>query len=211
MPHITEVSHPLIKHHLARLRDATTPPFEFRQLIQRLSTLLAYEATQDLNLRGIEFDTPLVRAKGHALAQRVGLVPILRAGLGMVDPILNLIPTAEVWHLGLYRDEETALPVEYYSKLPTTSPVDVALVVDPMLATGGSITAALEALVRWGVPHLKVLSVIASQPGVDTVAAKFPQAHIYVCAVDPELNTNKFIVPGLGDAGDRIFNTLRDS
>jgi uracil phosphoribosyltransferase len=211
MPHITEVSHPLIKHHLARLRDATTTPFEFRQLIQRLSALLAYEATQDLTLRGIEFDTPLVRTKGYALAQRVGLVPILRAGLGMVDPILNLIPTAEVWHLGLYRDEETAMPVEYYSKLPTTSPVDVALVVDPMLATGGSITAALAALARWGVPHLKVLSVIASQQGVDTVAAKFPQAHIYVCAVDPELNHRKFIVPGLGDAGDRIFNTLRET
>jgi uracil phosphoribosyltransferase len=211
MPYITEVSHPLIKHHLARLRDATTTPFEFRQLIQRLSTLLAYEATQDLTLRGIEFDTPLVRTKGYALAQRVGLVPILRAGLGMVDPILNLIPTAEVWHLGLYRDEETAMPVEYYSKLPTTSPVDVALVVDPMLATGGSITAALAALARWGVPHLKVLSVIASQQGVDTVAAKFPQAHIYVCAVDPELNHRKFIVPGLGDAGDRIFNTLRET
>jgi uracil phosphoribosyltransferase len=211
MPHITEVSHPLIKHHLARLRDATTPPFEFRQLIQRLSTLLAYEATQDLTLRGIEFDTPLVRTKGYALAQRVGLVPILRAGLGMVDPILNLIPTAEVWHLGLYRDEETAMPVEYYSKLPTTSPVDVALVVDPMLATGGSITAALAALARWGVPNLKVLSVIASQQGIDTVTAKFPQARIYVCAVDPELNHRKFIVPGLGDAGDRIFNTLRET
>ena len=211
MPHITEVGHPLIKHHLARLRDATTPPFEFRQLIQRLSTLLAYEATQDLTLRGAEFHTPLVRTRGHALAQRVGLVPILRAGLGMVDPILNLIPTAEVWHLGLYRDEETAMPVEYYSKLPTKSPVDVALVVDPMLATGGSITAALEALARWGVPHLKVLSVIASQQGVDKVAAKFPQASIYVCAVDPELNSRKFIVPGLGDAGDRIFNTLRES
>jgi uracil phosphoribosyltransferase len=209
MAHITEVSHPLIKHHLARLRDAHTPPFEFRQLIQRLSTLLAYEATQDLTLRGIEFETPLVRTKGHALAQRVGLVPILRAGLGMVDPILNLIPTAEVWHLGLYRDEETALPVEYYSKLPTTSPVDVALVVDPMLATGGSIMAALEALTRWGVLHLKVLSVIASQPGIDAVAAKFPQAMIYVCAIDSELNHRKFIVPGLGDAGDRIFNTLR--
>ena len=208
MPNVTEVDHPLIKHHLARLRDKTTPPFEFRQLIQRLSTLLAYEATSDLRLEPIEFDTPLVRTKGHALAQRIGLVPILRAGLGMVDPILNLIPTAEVWHLGLYRDEATALPVEYYSKLPETSPVDVALVVDPMLATGGSATAALEALARWGVPQLKVLSVIASQTGVENVAAKFPRAQIYVCAVDPELNSRKFIVPGLGDAGDRIFNTL---
>jgi uracil phosphoribosyltransferase len=208
MATVTQVDHPLIKHHLARLRDKTTPPFEFRELIQRLSVLLAYEATNDLALAGIEFQTPLAPTQGHALAQRICLVPILRAGLGMVDPILNLIPTAEVWHLGLYRDEATAQPVEYYSKLPKTSPVDVALVVDPMLATGGSVTAALEALVRWGVPHLKVLSVIASRHGVETVATRFPQAQIYVCAVDPELNRRKFIVPGLGDAGDRIFNTL---
>jgi uracil phosphoribosyltransferase len=209
MAYVTQVDHPLIKHHLARLRDKTTPPFEFRSLIQRLSVLLAYEATQDLVLRSIELETPLVPTTGQSLSQRIGLVPILRAGLGMVDPILNLIPTAEVWHLGLYRDEETAQPVEYYSKLPKTSPVDVALVVDPMLATGGSITAALEMLTRWGVPHLKVLSVIASQIGVETVASKFPQTQIYVCAIDAELNSRKFIVPGLGDAGDRIFNTLR--
>jgi uracil phosphoribosyltransferase len=209
MPHVTHVQHPLVEHHLCRLRDKTTGPLEFRQLIQRLSTLLAYEATQDLVLRRVEFETPLVPAAGQALSQRIGLVPILRAGLGMVDPILSLIPTAEVWHLGLYRDEETARPVEYYSKLPTTSPVDVALVVDPMLATGGSITAALQTLARWGVPHLKVLSVIASQHGVETVASQFPETQIYVCAIDPQLNSRKFIVPGLGDAGDRIFNTLR--
>ena len=211
MAHITHVQHPLVEHHLCRLRDKTTGSLEFRQLIQRLSTLLAYEATQDLLLRSVELETPLVRTQGQSLSQRIGLVPILRAGLGMVDPILNLIPTAEVWHLGLYRDEETARPVEYYSKLPKTSPVDVALVVDPMLATGGSAAAALETLARWGVPHLKVLSVIASQHGVETVAKQFPQAQIYVCAIDPELNSRKFIVPGLGDAGDRIFNTLRDS
>jgi uracil phosphoribosyltransferase len=127
----------------------------------------------------------------------------------MVDPILNLIPSAEVWHLGLYRDEKTALPVEYYSKLPRTEPVDVALVVDPMLATGGSATAALAALERWGVQRLKVLSIIASQFGLKAVREQFPEADIYVCAIDPELNDRKFIVPGLGDAGDRIFNTLR--
>jgi uracil phosphoribosyltransferase len=209
MTQVTQVRHPLVEHHLARLRDKTTPPFEFRQLIQRLATLLAYEATQDLPLTSVEFETPLVKTRGQSLAVRVGLVPILRAGLGMVDPILNLIPTAEVWHLGLYRDEETAQPVEYYSKLPATEPVDVALVVDPMLATGGSAIAALEALSRWGVAHLKVLSVIASQHGIDALSARFPQAQIFVCAVDPELNSRKFIVPGLGDAGDRIFNTLR--
>src|SRR5262245_31934181 len=142
MSKVVEVSHPLIEHHLSRLRDRHTPPAEFRQVVQRLSVLLAYEATKDLALSAIEIETPLARIKTQALSQRVGLVPILRAGLGMVDPILNLIPTAEVWHLGLYRDEATALPVEYYSKLPQTEPVDVALVVDPMLATGGAARAA---------------------------------------------------------------------
>jgi uracil phosphoribosyltransferase len=199
----------LIQHHLSRLRDRRTPPAEFRQLVQRLAVLLAYEATKNLKLSATEIETPLTKTTGQMLAQRIGLVPILRAGLGMVDPILNLIPSAEVWHLGLYRDEETALPVEYYSKLPPTEPVDVALVVDPMLATGGSVTAALAALARWGVNQLSVLSIIAAQPGIQAVREQFPRADIYVCAIDPELNTRKFIVPGLGDAGDRIFNTLR--
>jgi uracil phosphoribosyltransferase len=209
MSNVVEVSHPLINHHLARLRDKYTPPAEFRQVVQRLSVLLAYEATKDLLLKPVEIETPLTRMTAKALGQRVGLVPILRAGLGMVDPILNLIPTAEVWHLGLYRDEATALPVEYYSKLPESEPVDVALVVDPMLATGGSATAALAALQRWGVRNLKVLSIIGSKVGVSTVREKYPEADIYVCAIDPELDSRKFIVPGLGDAGDRIFNTLR--
>jgi uracil phosphoribosyltransferase len=208
---LVEVNHPLIKHHLSRLRDKRTPPAEFRQLVQRLAVLLAYEATQNLELAPREIETPLTRMNGQQLAQRVGLVPILRAGLGMVDPILNLIPSAEVWHLGLYRDEETALPVEYYSKLPPTEPVDVALVVDPMLATGGSVAAALTALSRWGVKQLAVLSIIAARPGIQTVQEQFPDADIYVCAIDPKLNSRKFIVPGLGDAGDRIFNTLRGS
>jgi uracil phosphoribosyltransferase len=208
---LTTVNHPLIQHHLSRLRDKHTPPAEFRQLVQRLAALLAYEATNDLKLRPVELETPLTRMTGQALSQRVGLVPILRAGLGMVDPILNLIPTAEVWHLGLYRDEATARPVEYYSKLPTTEPVDVALLVDPMLATGGSATAALAALERWGVRKLKVLSIIAAQFGVEAIRQQFPAADIYVCAIDPELNDRKFILPGLGDAGDRIFNTLRAS
>lgn len=204
-----EVSHPLVRHHLSRLRDATTSPAEFRQLIQRLAVLLAYEATKDLSLEPIEVQTPLTITTCHTLSQRIGLVPILRAGLGLVDPILNLIPSAEVWHLGLYRDEATALPVEYYSKLPQTRPVDVALLLDPMLATGGSALAALGALQRWGVKQVKVLSVIASREGVDTVQREFPDAQIFVCVIDPELNSRKFIVPGLGDAGDRIFNTLR--
>src|SRR5437868_2658760 len=184
---LVEVSHPLIKHHLSRLRDKHTPPAEFRQLVHRLAVLLAYEATSDLALRPAEIETPLAHFVGQALSQRIGLIPILRAGLGMVDPILNLIPTAEVWHLGLYRDEETALPVEYYSKLPHSQPVDVALVVDPMLATGGSALAALAALEKWGVRNVKVLSIIASRFGVDAVNKEFPNAAIYVCAIDPEL------------------------
>jgi uracil phosphoribosyltransferase len=209
MPTLVEVSHPLVQHHLAGLRDERIPPWEFRQLVQRLAQLVAYEATKDLLLVDHPIRTPLAPMNAKILAQRIGLVPILRAGLGMVDTILNLIPTAEVWHLGLYRDETTALPVEYYCKLPKTEPVEVAMVLDPMLATGGSIIASLEALDRWGVRSLKVLSLIAAQPGIAAVQEAFPQASIYVCAIDPALNARKFIVPGLGDAGDRIFNTLR--
>src|SRR3954470_21255449 len=183
MPALVEVSHPLIQHHLSRLRDKHTSPAEFRQLVHRLSVLLAYEATSDLALRPVEIETPLTTMAGRGLSQRVGLVPILRAGLGMVDPVLNLIPSAEVWHLGLYRDEQTALPVEYYSKLPHSEPVDVALVVDPMLATGGSALAALGALEKWGVRNVKILSIIASRFGVEAVHKEFPAAAIYVCAI----------------------------
>lgn len=209
MPQVVEVCHPLVHHHLARLRDKSTPPVEFRSLIQRLTGLLAYEATQDLLLHDVAVETPLTTMTGRTLSQQIGLVPILRAGLGMVDPVLNLIPSAEVWHLGLYRDETTALPVEYYSKLPKTKPVDVGIVLDPMLATGGSAIAALEALQAWGVPSIKLLSIISSQDGIRAVTSQFPQVQIYTCAIDPELNSRKFIVPGLGDAGDRTFNTLR--
>ena len=140
---VVELTHPLVKHHLARLRDELTPPAEFRLLIQRLAAFLSYEATKDLATRSIEVQTPLATAAGDAICERIALVPILRAGLGMVDPILNLIPQAEVWHLGIYRDEETAQPVEYYSRFPADRPADVALVLDPMLATGGSAMAAL--------------------------------------------------------------------
>lgn len=205
---VFEVAHPLIERHLTQLRDKNTPPAEFRAHIRRLATLLTYEATQDLTLLETNVVTPLVETAGVELAQRIGLIPILRAGLGMVDPVLDLIPSAEVWHLGLYRDEDTAQPVEYYSKLPAGRPVDVALVVDPMLATGGSMIAVLETLRAWGVKHLKLLSIIASEEGIKNVEAEFPEAQMYVCKIDAELNDAKYIVPGLGDAGDRIFNTL---
>lgn len=207
MSGVFEVQHPLIDCHLTRLRDARTPSDEFRHLIRRLATLLAYEATSDLRCEQTEVSTPLTTTEGRRLGERVGIVPILRAGLGMVDPVLDLIPTAEVWHLGLYRDEATAQPVEYYSKLPPGHPVDTALILDPMLATGGSVLAALETLKRWGVGRVKMLSVLAAQKGIDRVSAAFPDSQIYVCHIDPVLNDHNYIVPGLGDAGDRIFNT----
>lgn len=207
---VTEVRHPLVRHHLTRLRDETTSHEEFRTLVRRLATLLAYEATKDLADAPHEVQTPNCAHVGRRLRERIGLVPILRAGLGMVDPVLDLIPTAEVWHLGVYRDEATAKPIEYYSKIPTTGPVDVALIVDPMLATGGSAVAALSTLREWGVETVKLLSIIASSEGILAVEDQFPSTQIYVCAIDPELNDRKFIIPGLGDAGDRIFNTKRD-
>ena len=180
-------------------------------LINRLATVLAYEATKDLATRETMIETPLTAMSGRTLVQTIGLVPILRAGLGMVEAALDLLPESEVWHLGLYRDEATAQPVEYYSKLPDSKPVDVALVLDPMLATGGSATAALQALQTWGVTSLKLLSVIAARDGIEAVLSRFPHVQIYVCAIDAELNSRKFIVPGLGDAGDRTFNTLRQT
>ena len=209
MSHVTEVAHPLVRHHLTRLRDRGTAPTEFRFLLRRLSSLLAYEATRDLELRPAPIQTPLTGMTGSELDTQVALVPILRAGLGMVDPILDLIPDAEVWHLGLYRDEATAQPISYYNKLPQTQPVDVAFLLDPMLATGGSAGMAITALRKWGVRTIKLLSVIAARDGIEMVTKQFPETQIFVCQIDPDLNTNKYIVPGLGDAGDRTFNTLR--
>ncbi len=206
MDNVVEIRHPLVQHHLRTLRNRTTPPAEFRRLVQRLSILLAYEATKDLALAPTPVETPLARTTGHALDQRIGLVPILRAGLGMVDPVLNLIPDAEVWHLGFYRDEKTLRPVEYYKKLPKDAPVDVALILDPMLATGGSAVAALEAVHGWGVKNVKLLSMIAAPEGLRAVRGAYPDTQTYVCAIDSHLNEHGFIVPGLGDAGDRTFN-----
>lgn len=201
------LDHPLARQHLSGLRSVETSPAEFRGHLRSLVTLLAFEATRDLATRDIEIETPLCPTTGHTLSQSVALVPILRAGLGMVDPLLELVPEARVWHLGIYRDEATAEPVEYYSKLPDRDPPDVAMVLDPMLATGGSALAALAKLRDWGVPLVKLLSIIAAQPGVDRVLSAFPDVRIHTCAIDPELNDRQFIVPGLGDAGDRMFGT----
>jgi uracil phosphoribosyltransferase len=207
MSQICELSHPLVQHHLTALRDRRTRPAEFRSVIQRLAVLLAYEATADLQLAPTKIETPLASITGQRLLQRIALVPILRAGLGLVEPILDLLPDAEVLHMGFYRDEATALPIEYYKRLPQSEPADVGLVLDPMLATGGSASLALAALEGWGVKRLKLLSVIAAPEGVQAITTRFPEIAIHVCAIDAGLNERKFIVPGLGDAGDRTFNT----
>jgi uracil phosphoribosyltransferase len=169
--------------------------------------LLAVYATADLPLRPRQIHTPLVEHEGQTLAVRVAIVPILRAGLAMVEPVLQLIPDAEVRHLGMYRDETTALPVEYYRKIPDGHPVDVALILDPMLATGGSIRMAADAMKRWGVKDIRVLSLIAAPEGIELLHADAPDVQLFVASVDERLDANKFIIPGLGDAGDRIFNT----
>ena len=188
MPSPILVEHPLIKRHVTELRSTTTPPADFRNLVSRLAALLAYEATKDLNLMPVEVETPMAKTTGHQLSESIGIVPILRAGLGMVEPVLDFLPSAEVWHLGLYRDESTAEPVEYYSRLSDGHPVDVALVLDPMLATGGSAIAALETLKQWGAKRTKILSIIASEFGIQRIAEESTDTQVYVCAIDPILN-----------------------
>ena len=206
MKNVFVIDHPLVQHHLVSLRDKRTTSGGFRRMVQRLSVLLTYEAAKDLQTQPVRVRTPLALARGKVLRQRIGLIPILRAGLGMVDPVLNLISGAEVWHLGFYRDEKTLKPVEYYKKLPRRKPVDVALILDPMLATGGSAVAAVKAMKRWGVKRVKLLCLIAAPEGIRKVLSLYPRTQIYVCAVDSRLDGRGYILPGLGDAGDRIFN-----
>lgn len=169
--------------------------------------MIGFEATRDLPLESVDIKTPLAVANCHRLAIKIGLVPILRAGLGMVDPLQTLLPEAAVWHLGIYRNEETAEPVRYYDKLPHSGAPNVALVLDPMLATGGSVEMVIHRLQSWGVADIRVLSIIGSQAGVDRVTGTFPDVGIYVAAIDATLDDRSYIVPGLGDAGDRIFDT----
>jgi uracil phosphoribosyltransferase len=206
MSQVHLVEHSLVQHFLACLRDRSTGAVEFRATVRQLSVLLAYEATKNLATRPVAIETPLAMTEGRRLAERISLVPILRAGLGMVDAVLDLLPDAEVRHLGFYRDERTLQAVEYYKKLPASNPADVALVMDPMLATGGSAVAALDAMKQWGVPQVKLLSILAVPEGIARVTSAFPNTEIYVCAIDERLNDVGYIVPGLGDAGDRIFN-----
>jgi uracil phosphoribosyltransferase len=198
-----------VLHKLAILRDERTEPKKFREVVRELSWLLGYEALADVGVRPLRVRTPIEETDAYELADRVGFVPILRAGLGMVDAMLELMPTGQVWHLGLFRDERTLRPVEYYNKLPDRATVDLCLILDPMLATGGSATAAIEVLKNWGAARIKLINLIAAPEGVAAVTAAHPDVEIHCAALDRQLNERGYIMPGLGDAGDRQFGTGR--
>lgn len=207
MSQVRVSNHPLVRHKLTMLRDMKTEHKKFRELVRELAILLAYEATEDMALRDVIVTSPLGRATGSVLQQKIGLVPVLRAGLGMVEGIWEMMPAAEVWHIGLFRDEQTLRPVEYYNKLPVSPTVDVCLVLDPMLATGGSAVAVVDILKNWGARRIKFVGIIAAPEGVQRLTQAHPDVPIFVAAIDDHLNESGFIVPGLGDAGDRQFGT----
>ncbi|MFQ3662814.1 MAG: uracil phosphoribosyltransferase [Chloroflexaceae bacterium] len=199
--------HPLVQHKLALLRSKLTEPKKFRELVREIAQLLFYEASQDLALAPLTVETPLATAQGYEVAERVGVIPILRAGLGMSEAIINILPTVHVWHLGIFRDHETLLPVTYYNKLPKEPDIDLSIVVDPMLATGGSAVAAVNILKAWGSRRIKFLGLIAAPEGVRALTEAHPDVPIHLAAIDSHLNEHGYIVPGLGDAGDRQFGT----
>lgn len=207
MSNVFASTHPLVAHKLAKLRSVDTEPKKFRELIREIAMLLAYEATADLATRLIAVKTPMGDATGQELVEKIGLVPILRAGLGMVEGVWEMMPSAEVWHLGLYRDEKTLKPVQYYNKLPVTPRVGAVLILDPMLATGGSAAAATTILKQWGVKKIKYVGLIAAPEGIKRMQTDHPDVPIYIGAIDSHLNEIGYIVPGLGDAGDRQFGT----
>lgn len=200
--------HPLIQHKLSILRGVDTGCKEFRELVSEIAMLVAYEATRDLPLADVEIETPLEKMTAKAIAgKKLAIIPILRAGLGMEPGILTLIPAAKVGHIGLYRDPETALPVTYYCKLPQDISERIAIIIDPMLATGGSAVAAIDLLKNAGVKHIKMMNIVAAPEGVEAVLTAHPDVQIYAASLDRELNSHSYILPGLGDAGDRIFGT----
>ena len=210
MAKVVEFDHPLIKHKLTFIRDKNTGSKEFRELVTEVSMLMAYEVTRDMALEEIEIETPLMKMKSEVIAgKKVGLIPILRAGLGMVDGMLRIIPSAKVGHIGLYRDPETLQPVEYYCKLPQDIHDRDLIVLDPMLATGGSAIAAMQFLKNKGAEpkNIKFVCLIAAPEGVQAVKEAHPDIDIYVASLDESLNEDAYIVPGLGDAGDRLFGT----
>ena len=202
-PNLHVSQHPAVRHKLGILRDESTEPKKFREVVRELSWLLGYEALADAHTRPLEIRTPIELMDADELADRIGFIPILRAGLGMVDAFLELMPTAQVWHLGLFRDEKTLRPVEYYNKLPDTTTVDLCLILDPMLATGGSATAAIEVLKKWGAVRIKLVNLIAAPEGVEAVLSAHPDVEIYTAALDRQLNEKGYIMPGLGDRRGR--------
>ena len=206
MKQVTIINHPLAQNFLAEIRDAQASRALIRHHLRALAVLLFAEATRDLPVEPVRVKTPLAETDGVFVSAAVGLVPILRAGLGLVDGILELLPDAKVYHLGIFRDEKTLEPVEYYSKLNRHTPVDIAFVLDPMLATGGSASAAVTRLKSWGVKQIKFLGIFAAPEGLHKLTTAHPELEIYVCAVDQKLNDRGYIVPGCGDAGDRQFS-----
>jgi uracil phosphoribosyltransferase len=199
--------HPLLQHKLALLRDIRTEPKKFRELVREMSMLIGYEATRDLRLEQRTVTSPMGECQGWSLAEKVGLVPILRAGLGMLDGLWEMMPSAEVWHIGLYRDEQTLQPVQYYSNLPVSPTAQVCLVLDPMLATGGSAVATVDILKTWGAGRIKFLGLIGAPEGVSRLRRMHPDVDVHLAAIDRGLNEAGYIVPGLGDAGHRLFGT----
>lgn len=213
MSNVFPSKHPLVEHKLALLRDKKTEPKLFRELVGEIAALLVYEATMDLPSTRQTVETPLTATTGNVIAEKIGLVPILRAGLGMVDGIWKLLPQSEVWHIGLYRDEKTLQPVQYYNKLPVAPTVDIVFVLDPMLATGGSATATIDILKKWGAKKIIFIGLIAAPEGISEVHKNHPEVPIHIAHIDERLTTEKdgfpsgYIFPGLGDAGDRQFGT----
>ncbi len=208
MGKVVVIDHPLVQHKLSYLRDKRTGSKEFRELVNELAMLLTYEATRDLPLREVQVETPVAITKTKVLAgKKLGIVPILRAGLGMVDGMMSLIPAARVGHIGLYRNPDTLEPVAYYSKLPQDVSERDMIIVDPMLATGGSAVEGINVLKRAGCTNIKLVNIIAAPEGIKTVLAAHPDVDVYIACIDEKLNEHGYIVPGLGDAGDRLFGT----
>jgi uracil phosphoribosyltransferase len=200
--------HPLIQHKVSMLRDKKTTTKEFRELVSEISMLMAYEVTRNMPLKEVEIETPIGMAKTKVISgKKLGIVPILRAGLGMVDGMLNLLPMAKVGHIGLYRDPDTLDPVEYYCKLPVDAQEREIVILDPMLATGGSSSFAITFIKEKGVKNIKLMCLLAAKAGIERINKDHPEVEIYCAAVDEELNDHGYIVPGLGDAGDRLFGT----
>ncbi len=202
------LDHPLLQHKVSKIRDKNTGVKEFRELVKEIAMLMVYEVTRDLPLKEIEVETPITKAKTKVIAGKtLGIVPVLRAGLGMVEGVLNLIPAAKVGHIGLYRDPDSFEPVEYYCKLPIDSEERELIILDPMLATGGSASDAITLIKKRGCKNIKLVCIIAAPEGVQAVLDAHPDVDVYVAAVDTGLNDHAYIVPGLGDAGDRLFGT----